>query len=93
VEVVVARGDAGDRFLRVVALDEHVLDAGLLARREQLLPVDHPGADVAHLLRRGAAGILGVQEVEAAGGKVLALPLEPGYSTTGMVQEILARRG
>jgi bifunctional ADP-heptose synthase (sugar kinase/adenylyltransferase) len=29
--------------------------------------------------------------VEAAGGKVLALPLEPGYSTTGILEEILAR--
>jgi len=44
------------------------------------------GADWTHF-------IAGREEVEAAGGKVLALPLEPGYSTTGMVQEILARRG
>ena len=43
------------------------------------------GADWAHF-------IAGRQEVEAAGGKVLALPLEPGYSTTGIVEEILTRR-
>jgi rfaE bifunctional protein nucleotidyltransferase chain/domain len=42
------------------------------------------GADWAHF-------IAGREEVEAAGGKVLALPLEPGYSTTGIVEEILAR--
>ena len=43
------------------------------------------GADWAHW-------IAGREEVEAAGGKVLALPLEPGYSTTGIVEEILKRQ-
>lgn len=42
------------------------------------------GADWAHF-------IAGREEVEAAGGQVLALPLEPGYSTTGIVDEILQR--
>jgi len=42
------------------------------------------GADWAHF-------IAGREEVEAAGGRVLALPLEPGYSTTGIVEEILSR--
>jgi rfaE bifunctional protein nucleotidyltransferase chain/domain len=42
------------------------------------------GADWAHF-------IAGREEVEAAGGKVLALALEPGYSTTGIVEEILGR--
>ena len=42
------------------------------------------GADWAHW-------IAGREEVEAAGGKVLALPLEPGYSTTNIVDEILKR--
>jgi rfaE bifunctional protein nucleotidyltransferase chain/domain len=41
------------------------------------------GADWAHF-------IAGREEVEAAGGQVLALPLEPGYSTTGIVEQILA---
>ncbi len=44
------------------------------------------GADWAHF-------IAGREEVEAAGGKVMALPLEPGYSTSGIVEEILARAG
>lgn len=42
------------------------------------------GADWAHF-------IAGREEVEAAGGKVMALSLEPGYSTTGIVESILAR--
>ena len=42
------------------------------------------GADWAHF-------IAGREEVEAAGGEVLALPLEPGYSTTNMVDEIVRR--
>jgi D-glycero-beta-D-manno-heptose 1-phosphate adenylyltransferase len=42
------------------------------------------GADWAHF-------IAGREEVEAAGGKVLALPLEPGYSTTGILERILER--
>lgn len=43
------------------------------------------GADWAHW-------IAGQEEVEAAGGQVLALPLEPGYSTTNIVNEILSRQ-
>src|ERR1700730_16491916 len=42
------------------------------------------GADWSHF-------IAGREEVEAAGGKVMALPLEPGYSTTGILEEILRR--
>lgn len=42
------------------------------------------GADWAHF-------IAGREEVEAAGGQVMALALEPGYSTTGIVEEILRR--
>lgn len=43
------------------------------------------GADWAHF-------IAGREEVEAAGGKVMALALEPGFSTTNIVEELLARR-
>lgn len=42
------------------------------------------GADWSHF-------IAGREEVEAAGGEVLALPLEPGYSTTNIVDEIVRR--
>jgi D-glycero-beta-D-manno-heptose 1-phosphate adenylyltransferase len=41
------------------------------------------GADWAHF-------IAGREEVEAAGGEVHALPLEPGYSTTDIAAKILA---
>jgi rfaE bifunctional protein nucleotidyltransferase chain/domain len=43
------------------------------------------GADWAHF-------IAGREEVEAAGGKVLALALEPGFSTTNIVEELLSRQ-
>jgi rfaE bifunctional protein nucleotidyltransferase chain/domain len=43
------------------------------------------GADWSHF-------IAGREEVEAAGGRVMALPLEPGYSTTGIVERILAQQ-
>jgi rfaE bifunctional protein nucleotidyltransferase chain/domain len=39
------------------------------------------GADWSHF-------IAGREEVEAAGGRVVALPLEPGYSTTAMVERL-----
>ncbi len=42
------------------------------------------GADWAHF-------IAGREEVESAGGKVMALALEPGFSTTNIVEELLAR--
>ena len=42
------------------------------------------GADWSHF-------IAGREEVEAAGGQVLALPLEPGYSTTNIVELVNAR--
>jgi D-beta-D-heptose 7-phosphate kinase/D-beta-D-heptose 1-phosphate adenosyltransferase len=51
----------------------------------QLLPdVLVKGADWSHF-------IAGREEVEAVGGKVLALPLEPGYSSTNIVADLLAR--
>lgn len=43
------------------------------------------GADWAHF-------VAGREEVEAAGGEVRLVPLEPGYSTTATVEEILSRR-
>jgi len=43
------------------------------------------GADWSHF-------VAGREEVEAAGGRVMTLPLEPGYSTTGIVDDILARQ-
>ena len=42
------------------------------------------GADWSHF-------IAGREEVEAAGGEVKALPLEPGYSTTNLVDLVVSR--
>lgn len=42
------------------------------------------GADWSHF-------IAGREEVEATGGQVMALPLEPGYSTTNIVERILGQ--
>ncbi|MGH8163627.1 MAG: adenylyltransferase/cytidyltransferase family protein, partial [Rhodanobacteraceae bacterium] len=42
------------------------------------------GADWAHF-------IAGREEVEAGGGQVFALPLEPGYSTTDIAEKIATR--
>src|SRR5436190_5556784 len=43
------------------------------------------GADWAHF-------VAGREEVESSGGRVMALALEPGYSTTGIVERILSRQ-
>ena len=43
------------------------------------------GADWSHF-------VAGREEVEAAGGKVMLLPLEPGFSTTNIEKELLARQ-
>jgi D-glycero-beta-D-manno-heptose 1-phosphate adenylyltransferase len=42
------------------------------------------GADWSHF-------VAGREEVEAAGGKVVLVPLEPGHSTTNIEKEILSR--
>ncbi len=36
----------------------------------------------------GEDAIVGREEVEAAGGKVVRVPVEPGYSTTDIIQRI-----
>ena len=43
------------------------------------------GADWAHF-------VAGREELEASGGKVMLLPLEPGFSTTNIEKELLARQ-
>ncbi len=39
----------------------------------------------------GSDEIVGRQEVEAAGGRVVSIALEPGYSTTGILKQIRSR--
>jgi D-glycero-beta-D-manno-heptose 1-phosphate adenylyltransferase len=36
----------------------------------------------------GSTEIVGREEVEAAGGRVVSIPLEPGHSTSGILEEI-----
>lgn len=43
------------------------------------------GADWSHF-------IAGKEEVEAAGGQVLTVPMEAGFSTTNLVEKLLARQ-
>jgi rfaE bifunctional protein nucleotidyltransferase chain/domain len=38
----------------------------------------------------GTNEIVGRAEVEGTGGKVVSIPLQPGYSTTGILQKIIA---
>jgi len=39
----------------------------------------------------GPDQIVGREEVEAAGGRVVSIPLEPGYSTTGILEKVRAK--
>ena len=41
----------------------------------------------------GASEIVGREEVEAAGGQVVSVPLEPDYSTTSMLERIRGSAG
>jgi rfaE bifunctional protein nucleotidyltransferase chain/domain len=69
------------------------VDAVILFREEtpreliaELLPdILVKGADWSHF-------IAGREEVEAAGGKVIAVPLQSGYSTTGIIEKLLAHQ-
>jgi D-glycero-beta-D-manno-heptose 1-phosphate adenylyltransferase len=61
---------------------------------DEELPRDLIAAVLPDVLVKGADWshfIAGREEVEAAGGRVLALPLESGYSTTNLVERILQR--
>jgi D-beta-D-heptose 7-phosphate kinase/D-beta-D-heptose 1-phosphate adenosyltransferase len=64
-----------------------------------LFEEDTPRALVAALLPEvlvkgadWARFIAGREEVEAAGGRVLAVPLEPGYSTTAIIEKKLSHQ-
>ena len=86
--IVVLNSDASVRHLKgpgrplVEEGDRSTLVAALAAVLPDILV---KGADWAHW-------VAGREEVEAAGGKVLTLALEPGYSTTGIVEDILSRK-
>ena len=66
----------------VVVFDEPTPQATIEALQPDVLV---KGADWAE------AAIVGREIVEARGGKVIRVPLEPGYSTTGIVEKIRGR--
>jgi rfaE bifunctional protein nucleotidyltransferase chain/domain len=77
--------DRAELLLALAAVDGVVLFDEETPREliAELLPdVLVKGADWSHF-------IAGREEVEAAGGRVEALPLEPGYSTTAIIEKIL----
>ena len=79
--------DRGDLAAQLEAVDAVTLF-------DEDTPVELISAVLPDILVKGADWshwIAGREEVEAAGGKVMALPLEPGYSTTGIVEEVLQR--
>jgi rfaE bifunctional protein nucleotidyltransferase chain/domain len=81
--------DEGERTQIALALE--AVDAVVLFDEDtprELIAVVLPdvlvkGADWSHF-------IAGREEVEAAGGRVIAAALEPGYSTTNIVDRILS---
>ncbi|HEV3254384.1 MAG TPA: D-glycero-beta-D-manno-heptose 1-phosphate adenylyltransferase [Candidatus Acidoferrales bacterium] len=40
----------------------------------------------------GVDEVVGREEVEGAGGRVISIPLEPGYSTTGLIERVCQPR-
>ena len=61
------------------------LEGGSYAEIAEVLPdVLVKGADWSHF-------IAGREEVEAAGGRVLTVSLEPGYSTTNLVERMTSQ--
>jgi len=84
---LIAEGDRVELALSLAAVDAVTLFDEDTPREliAALLPdILVKGADWAHF-------VAGREEVEAAGGKVVLLPLEAGYSTTGIVKTIFQR--
>jgi rfaE bifunctional protein nucleotidyltransferase chain/domain len=83
---VMAEFDRADAALGLDAVDAVVLfdeDTPRELIAEVLPDVLVKGADWSHF-------IAGREEVEAAGGRVVALPLEPGWSSTNLIDRILS---
>lgn len=82
--------DEGERSQMAIALE--AVDAVTLFDEDtpreliaEVLPdILIKGADWSHF-------VAGREEVEAAGGQVMTLPLEPGFSTTNIVERILTQ--
>jgi rfaE bifunctional protein nucleotidyltransferase chain/domain len=75
-----------------VALQLEAVDAVVLFNEDT--PRELVAAVMPDVLVKGADWthfIAGREEVEAGGGRVLTLPLEAGYSTTNVIDEVLRR--
>jgi rfaE bifunctional protein nucleotidyltransferase chain/domain len=84
---LISESDRADLALALDAVDAVTLFDEETPREliAALLPdVLVKGADWSHF-------IAGREEVESAGGRVLTVPLEPGYSTTNIVEKILSQ--
>lgn len=84
---LIAERDRADLASRLEAVDAVTLFDEDTPREliAALLPdILVKGADWSHF-------VAGREEVEAAGGEVRLLPLEPGYSTTNLIDDILRR--
>jgi D-beta-D-heptose 7-phosphate kinase/D-beta-D-heptose 1-phosphate adenosyltransferase len=82
---VIAENERAELLAALEAVDFVVFFAEPTPREliRQLLPdVLVKGADW------GATEIVGREEVEGAGGRVVSIALEPGYSTTGILEKI-----
>jgi rfaE bifunctional protein nucleotidyltransferase chain/domain len=81
----ISEGERAEMALALEAVDAVVLfeeDTPRELIAEVLPDILIKGADWSHF-------IAGREEVEAAGGRVLMVALEPGYSTTNLVERIL----
>lgn len=101
--VVAVNSDASARQLKgdgrpVVPQEERAEILAALAAVEYVVIFDEPTPHelIARLLPDvlvkggdwGPNEIVGRAEVEAAGGRVVSIPVEPGYSTTGILERI-----
>ena len=85
---LIAEGDRAANALSLEAVDAVTLFDEETPREliASVLPdVLVKGADWSHF-------VAGREEVEAAGGQVVNLPLEPGHSTTNLVERILSEK-
>jgi D-glycero-beta-D-manno-heptose 1-phosphate adenylyltransferase len=76
------RGEIADALQSVDAVTFFEEDTPRELIAELLPDILVKGADWSHF-------VAGKEEVEAAGGKVLTLPLQPGFSTTNIIERIL----
>jgi rfaE bifunctional protein nucleotidyltransferase chain/domain len=86
---IFAEGERAELSAALAAVDAVVIfdkDTPRELISEVLPDILVKGADWSHF-------IAGREEVEAAGGRVLTLPLQPGYSSSHVIEDLLGRSG